>query len=55
MDINIIVEHISSVMQIISKEDSFGDMVLQLGFYISRGSHIDTTYKGPKGGEVLLL
>ena len=30
-------------------------MVLQLGFYISRGSHIDTTSKGPKGGEFISI
>ena len=39
--INITVEHISSGMRIISNEYSFGDMVLQLVFSISRGSHID--------------
>ena len=53
--INIIVEHILSGRLIIPNEYSFGYMVLQLGFSFSRGSHIDTTYKGPNGGEVLLI
>ena len=55
MDINIILEQIPGGMWIISKEDSFGDMALQLGFSLSRGLHIDTTYKGLKGEYVLLL
>ena len=53
--INIILEHILSCMCIISKEDSFGYMVLQILFSLSRGSHIDTIYKGLKGVEVLLF
>ena len=53
--INIIVEHISGVMLIISKEDSFGDTILQLGFSLSRGSNIDTKSKGPNGEEVLSI
>ena len=55
MGINIIVEHILGGMRIISKEDYFRDMVLQPGFSISRRSQIETKYKGPKGGEVLLI
>ena len=42
-------------MWIIYKEDSFGDMVLQLGFSLYGGSHIDTTSKSTKKGEVLSL
>ena len=42
-------------MWIISKEDSFGYMVLKLGFYFYRGLHIDKISKGLKGVEVLLL
>ena len=44
---NIIVEYISGGMWIISKEDSFVDMSLQIEFYISRVLHIDTTCEGP--------
>ena len=53
--IRIIVENIFSGMRIISKEDSFGYMVLQLGFSLSVGSHIDTASKVPKEGEVLSI
>ena len=53
--INITVEQILGVICIISKEYSFGYMVLQLGFYLSGWSYIDKTSKGTKGGEVLLL
>ena len=52
---NIIVYHVLGGMWIISKEYYFGDMVLQLGFYLYVGSHRYTTSKVPKGGEVLLL
>ena len=55
MCINIIVYNILGGMWIISKEYYFGDMVLKIAFYLYRGSHIETTSKGPKGGEVLLL
>ena len=48
--IDIIVEPIFWDMLIISNDDYFGDMVIQLGFFISRRLHKDTTYKGPKGG-----
>ena len=51
----IIVEQILGGMWIIPKEDYFGDMVLQLRLYLSRELHIETTSKGPKGGEVLLV
>ena len=30
-------------------------MVIQLGFSLTRWLHIDTAYKGPKGGEVISL
>ena len=53
--INIIVEQILGGMWIISKEDSFGYMILQLLFSLYRGLHIDTTSKGTRVGEVLLL
>ena len=53
--INIIVEQISSGIRIISREYSFGDMVLQLEFSVSKGSHIDTTSKGPKVVDVISL
>ena len=55
VDIKIIVEDISGGIWIISKENYFGGMVLQLLFYLSRGSHIDTEYNGPKGGESISL
>ena len=53
--ISITVYHILSGMGTISKKDSFGDMVRQLGFYLFRGLYIDTTSKGMKGGEFLFL
>ena len=53
--ITIIVKHILVSMWIISKEDSFGYMVVQLGFSFSRGLHIYTKYKGPNGREIILL
>ena len=53
--INIIVEHFLSGMRIVSKEDSFGVMVFQLGFYISGESHIDTISKVTKVREFILL
>ena len=53
MGINIIVEHILGGMWFVSTEDSFGYMVIQLGFSFSRVSHIYKTSKGLKGGEVL--
>ena len=53
--INIIVEHISVGMWIISKEYPFGNMVIKPGFYLYTWLHIDITFKGPKGGEVILL
>ena len=34
---------------------SFGDIFLQLGFFIFRGMHIDATSKGPKGVDFLSL
>ena len=53
--INIILEKKLGHMRIISKEDSFGYTVLQLGFSFSGGSQIDTTSKAKKGGEVISL
>ena len=35
--------------------DYFGDMVFQLGFSLSRGSHIDSISKDPKVREFLSL
>ena len=55
LGINILVEHISGGMCIISTEDYFGNMFLQLGLSISKGSYIDTTSNSTKGGEVLFL
>ena len=43
MGINITVEKFLGGTWIISKEDYSGEMVIQLGFYLSMGSHIDTT------------
>ena len=51
----VILEHILGCMWIIHKKDSFGDMVLQLGYYLSRGSYIDITYKVHKGVRVILI
>ena len=42
VDIKIIVDHLLVGMCIISKEDSFGYMILQLLFSLYRGLHIDT-------------
>ena len=42
-------------MQIVYNEDCFGCMVLQIGFSLSRGLHIEATSKGPKGGEIISL
>ena len=55
MGISIIAEQILGGMLIIYKEYFFGGMVLQLLFSLSGGSHIDTTYKGPKRVYVILL
>ena len=55
MVINTILEHILSVICIMPKENYFGDMFLQLGFYLSRGSYIYSSSKVPTGVEVLLL